>query len=166
MKSKPIVLVTMALFAAGSAQALNSMDGNVSDDIFVLGDDPYSRSYEFLLDDTTSLTVAAIAKFSDTPGNNPSYFLIYSYRDNFNIEGSYFSDELVTFQFNDIPPGHYNYLVYGQNYGSQTEQITFSATTVPEPESYAMLLAGLGVLGFVEQRRKLLKIVEINTQAT
>ena len=30
----------------------------------------------------------------------------------------------------------------------------FSATMVPEPETYAMLLAGLGLLGFMARRRK------------
>lgn len=31
---------------------------------------------------------------------------------------------------------------------------TLSATPVPEPETYALLLAGLGVIGFVASRRK------------
>jgi hypothetical protein len=31
---------------------------------------------------------------------------------------------------------------------------TFSVTAVPEPESYAMILAGLGLVGFMVRRRK------------
>jgi hypothetical protein len=31
---------------------------------------------------------------------------------------------------------------------------TFTATPVPEPETYAMLLAGLGLLGFAARRSK------------
>jgi hypothetical protein len=32
-------------------------------------------------------------------------------------------------------------------------QIAYSVTSVPEPETYAMLLAGLGVIGAVARRR-------------
>ena len=31
---------------------------------------------------------------------------------------------------------------------------TFAATPVPEPETYAMILAGLGLMGFMARRRK------------
>jgi PEP-CTERM motif len=40
--------------------------------------------------------------------------------------------------------------------GASTERVIFSVTTapVPEPETYAMLMAGLGVMGAVARRRK------------
>jgi len=31
---------------------------------------------------------------------------------------------------------------------------TLNVATVPEPESYAMLLSGLGLIGFITRRRK------------
>jgi hypothetical protein len=34
------------------------------------------------------------------------------------------------------------------------DNFTFSAAAIPEPESYAMLLAGLALLGFMARRRK------------
>jgi hypothetical protein len=39
--------------------------------------------------------------------------------------------------------------------GYQSMTTTFGAqvVTVPEPESYAMLLAGLGLMGFIARRR-------------
>lgn len=37
---------------------------------------------------------------------------------------------------------------------SQDVAITFQVTAVPEPETYAMMLAGLGLMGFVARRRK------------
>ncbi len=38
--------------------------------------------------------------------------------------------------------------------GWSPNNMQFSATMVPEPETYAMLLAGLGLLGFMARRRK------------
>jgi hypothetical protein len=32
--------------------------------------------------------------------------------------------------------------------------VSFATAPIPEPETYAMLLAGLGFLGFMERRRK------------
>ena len=41
-------------------------------------------------------------------------------------------------------------------FGSATTTISnFNVTPVPEPETYAMLLAGLSLLGFAARRRKL-----------
>ena len=34
------------------------------------------------------------------------------------------------------------------------DNLTYNAAPIPEPETYAMLLAGLGLLGFVARRRK------------
>lgn len=36
----------------------------------------------------------------------------------------------------------------------ELDDLQFSATAVPEPETYAMLLAGLGLLGFLARRRR------------
>ena len=38
--------------------------------------------------------------------------------------------------------------------GSYTGSLGFTAAPVPEPETYAMVLAGLGAVGFVARRRK------------
>jgi hypothetical protein len=38
--------------------------------------------------------------------------------------------------------------------GEATGSATFNITPVPEPETYAMMLAGLGLLGFMARRRK------------
>jgi hypothetical protein len=43
----------------------------------------------------------------------------------------------------------------GDNIGMLLDNVSVSVTTpVPEPETYAMLLAGLGLLGFAARRRK------------
>jgi hypothetical protein len=52
--------------------------------------------------------------------------------------------------------GDYYYLITGNATGSQGGfySITSAVTPVPEPETYAMLLAGLGVVGSLYRRRK------------
>jgi hypothetical protein len=47
------------------------------------------------------------------------------------------------------------YAFYDQgsgNYGSA--DLSFSTAAVPEPESYALMLGGLGLIGFIARRRK------------
>jgi hypothetical protein len=56
-------------------------------------------------------------------------------------------------------PGYYFAadLSNGTNTGSQawnSEDVGINLTSVPEPETYAMMLAGLGLMGFVARRRK------------
>jgi hypothetical protein len=48
-----------------------------------------------------------------------------------------------------------------QNVGSSLGALTFNSSSnvtftaaVPEPETYAMMMAGLGMLGFIARRRK------------
>jgi len=54
-------------------------------------------------------------------------------------------------------PGNYYFTVAGTASGAFGGQYVFSTTTlpIPEPESYAMLLAGLGVLAAVARRRRM-----------
>jgi hypothetical protein len=56
----------------------------------------------------------------------------------------------------DLTAGNYFYEVKGRATGSSGGfySITSAVTPVPEPESYAMLLAGLGVVGSLYRRRK------------
>jgi hypothetical protein len=46
---------------------------------------------------------------------------------------------------------HAGYTIAGNHFA--IDNLTFSAA-VPEPETYAMLLAGLGMIGFVGRRRR------------
>ena len=53
-------------------------------------------------------------------------------------------------------PGNYYFNISGTGNGQFGGQYVFSVTTlapIPEPESYAMLLAGLGVIGAIAMRR-------------
>ncbi|MFM2057202.1 MAG: hypothetical protein RLY71_1587 [Pseudomonadota bacterium] len=58
------------------------------------------------------------------------------------------------FSFLNVAPGTYNLSVTGNSSGISALTSTTTVTAVPEPETYAMMLAGLGALGFVGRRRK------------
>jgi hypothetical protein len=54
-----------------------------------------------------------------------------------------------------ITPGYYSLAVNGHSdAGMGAYALSVMVTAVPEPESYAMMLAGLGLLGFASRRRK------------
>lgn len=58
--------------------------------------------------------------------------------------------------YNALTSGNYYYEIQGEATGSQGGfySITSTVAPVPEPETYAMLLAGLGVVGSLYRRRK------------
>ncbi len=67
-----------------------------------------------------------------------------------------FDNTSVTGVFSPLAAGNYFYEVTGNVTGSVGGSYTLSSTVsaVPEPETYAMLLAGLGLVGFSARRRR------------
>ena len=45
-------------------------------------------------------------------------------------------------------------VAFGSGLSSRNNYLTVTAAVIPEPETYAMLLAGLGLVGFIIRRRK------------
>ena len=74
------------------------------------------------------------------------------------IDGSTFgSGGKISFGSLDgsVPGSSYFLHIAGTNVGNATYNGTLSITSaVPEPETYGMMLAGLGLMGFVARRRK------------
>lgn len=60
------------------------------------------------------------------------------------------------FSFSSLTAGTYHLwaTVTSQNGGGAFIGANYNVTPVPEPETYALLLAGLGVVGFVARRRR------------
>ena len=156
MKSKLLALAAVALFAAVPAQAANMGDGNVFDMFYVPPANAYSVPYAFTLTAITSLNATAIAEYSDTPNADFNFVDLVNTDTDSTVASFAFSNILTEYQFTNLAIGNYSYYVFGHinASGSTPVEITFTSAPVPEPETYAMLLAGLGVLGFAARRRK------------
>jgi hypothetical protein len=65
-----------------------------------------------------------------------------------------FSGNNVTVPFGTLPDGQYHLDISG-NLGAEASfgQYSVAISAVPEPETYAMLLAGLGLIGYSTRRR-------------
>ena len=80
--------------------------------------------------------------------------------DNFHPNGSVILGNIVgnnsTFNFNLLSAGEYHIDFTGTVTGAHggAYLAALHVTAVPEPETYAMLLAGLGVMGAIARRRK------------
>ena len=154
MKLKALALAALAIFAVGTAQASFPDDGNFTGTFTVPAREAYENAYYFTLTDITTLYVTAIARYSDSPAGNYHSITLTNF-DNFDFNGYFeFSDVLTAHQFINVAAGNYLYYFTGEVRGTLPTDISFYSTSVPEPESYAMLVGGLGVLGFVARRRK------------
>lgn len=90
-------------------------------------------------------------------GGAGNYFSVYGYRaaggyvnQNFTLDGT--TKTLETLTFNDSFKG-LNKIIFSSVY-AQVDNINLSVAAVPEPETYAMLLAGLGLIAGIANRKR------------
>lgn len=68
-----------------------------------------------------------------------------------------FDSSAMNYSFGALTAGDYFYVVTGKVAGDAfggTYQLNSQLAPVPEPETYALMLAGLGAVGFIARRRK------------
>jgi hypothetical protein len=100
--------------------------------------------------------------FNDPAGYSPTTDGVYNFTDNFYSLSANFTGTTFDFTNNtgSIASIFAQHVVIFDNiyllYGAQNRSLAFNSnvSAVPEPETYAMMLAGLGLLGFVARRKK------------
>lgn len=177
---KHAVLALALIGAFGSAQAATiSLTG--SDFPVDLGSNPTDANAYSVTHDTGSFNdifTFSLSQLSDTVASAVSIFLpginggpasfditngtlsLFSDPDgdgaggvNTQIASVAFGSSNGTLAVNNVAAGSYFWSVAGDATGTNGGVYLFAANTVPEPGTYAMMLAGLGLLGFIAKRR-------------
>lgn len=172
MKIKFLSLAMLAVFSVGQAQAHN-LDAFAPGEQHAVGQDAeyatinsavgtsYSSDYYFTLDNTYFISATAVvnSRSSVLSGNMIS---LYSHLPGMSpvLQGSFtYAKSSTDHDFGNMSAGSYYYELSGMNDGDHINQIALQSfatavTPVPEPETCAMLLAGLGVMGVIARRLK------------
>lgn len=104
----------------------------------------------FLVGDTWRLYKGTTLLATSTTGTRTTTGFTGDYEDSW-LDASY---SALAYTFSGA--GNYSFDVFGDGGGGLPAAVgvSLSVAAVPEPETYALMLAGLGVLGFVARRRK------------
>jgi hypothetical protein len=155
MQLKPLVAASLVAFASLGAQAattnwgshdlLESALGGTSGGVIY-------DTYAFTLG-TASTVASSVSTFGSPIA--PANYSIWN-ADNTATPFSWNFGGAPTVHTVNLAAGSYYYAVFGVAPGFAAYSINSAAvaTPVPEPETYAMLLAGLGIVGFVARRRR------------
>lgn len=163
-KTSVALAIAVSALAAGSAQAATVNAGTLG---------AYTNVFTHTagtFEDTINFSIASPSVLSGAANNLVLSFSALSIYDiagltvnvwnNSHPFGSInfgsFAGNNQTYSFNLPTAGNYHVDITGNATGAfgGAYGITLSAAPVPEPETYAMLLAGLGVMGAIARRRK------------
>ena len=178
MKLKLLCLAVLSTLSIGSARAelysttAPGVDHDVDGEFATFRVKPgasYNKKYYFKLASFTDLATAAnINPLNGALAVNMDKVELFMSSPIFPSlavnEGSYFfGSTSVPHTFHDLEAGNYYFKLSGHNYSAYTNQIVFQSSlqapviipdSVPEPQTYALLLAGMGAVGLVARRRQ------------
>jgi len=149
-----IAAATLALFAAGASAAttpVTLVSGSFND--IALG------TVTFAGTSTVSGLAGFVSQFTGSFGNQTFTFdapaINFSQVSLYSGSALSASSSSNTFNFANLTAGTYTIKVSGSVAGGGVggALAQYQVTAVPEPETYAMLLAGLGVMGAIARRR-------------
>ena len=163
MKLKLLALSALTVLSISSARAdedwgVHSESGEVAS-FQVLQRHNYDQVFHFSLDKTSSLKTTAVVNnlvFTTSPAN---FVDLFNFDTGEKIGYFSFGTTETTGYFNNLTAGNYLYEIYGANFGVEVGQVVFTSAAinaVPEAQTYALMLAGLGAVGFIARRRKTL----------
>lgn len=167
MKIKSVALATALSLAALATQAATADLGEL--DASITSSGGVATSFGAIVNDhfTFSLAAASTVQSNVTTflGNiNPAFYGIYTAgvdalvgtADDALVVGHGFSS-VSTSYFDVLAAGSYHFKVFGLS-NAALSAYSISATAVaqpvPEPQTYALLGAGLGMIGFIASRRR------------
>lgn len=173
LKKNILVLATAGVVSFGSvAHAAPNLISNwgvhndpseLAGQLLLGGSGAFDHVYNFSLGSSFDALAVAVSNdfgtFFDITGGTVQLFASNGDADYTNDAslGSFSFDSLATGQtFSGLSAGNYFYEVTGTVTGSGGGSYLLSSniSPIPEPETYAMLLVGLGLVGFSVRRRK------------
>jgi hypothetical protein len=181
LKQSLVAVALAGAFSVAHAESINLTEADFAYDLgtnptdenayFVTHDaGSFSDVYQFSLSELSDTVASSISLFlPGLNGGDPSYDItdqsIALFSDpegdgaggmNTQIGDSvFYDDESGILTASNVAAGSYYIEIAGNAIGTQGGVYQFAMNTapVPEPETYALMLAGLGLLGFVGKRR-------------
>ncbi len=121
----------------------------------------FSNKYQFTFDGLNSNLSAGVTSFDKSLKNglNLTNFALYDFGGTLLSTGAQASTGLIdtwTINYDNLAAGSYYLRVEGNITGRAASDFggNLALAPVPEPETYAMMLGGLGLLAFTARRRK------------